>query len=237
VIWNKYKCLHIHIPRTAGTSIVNMLGLSPEDRHSKRRAVHRTIHEFDRQDYFKFTFVRNPWDRMVSYFSWRKVKDIGKKSGVVTEVGAGNHKKFNYINKLDFKYWVKNLHELGYDTQHTRNQLDWICKDQWSWNHIKQEYDYRPKKIELKMDFVGRFENFEHDWNVVVSNLGVAHKEQRGIWDKYGKFIPIEITSLLHKRPSEHKAYWKYYDDESIEIVRQRHEDDVNFFDYKFGEI
>ena len=29
MIWYNYKCVHIHIPRTGGSSIIKMLGIPP----------------------------------------------------------------------------------------------------------------------------------------------------------------------------------------------------------------
>jgi len=74
MISQQYKCIFIHIPKTGGTSIEQKLGLFDE----LKRGVqdHRTIHEiknnlsyFEFKSYFKFTFVRNPWARI---FSWYK---------------------------------------------------------------------------------------------------------------------------------------------------------------------
>lgn len=87
--------IFVHIPKTGGTSLAAALetramkddilvGDTPKAR--KRRArlkhltpkgrlwKHSTLNDIegviDSRDMFTFTLVRNPWDRMVSYYSW-----------------------------------------------------------------------------------------------------------------------------------------------------------------------
>ena len=79
----------VHIPKVAGTSIENALGLDDptETNYHKytgwdpiysiwmQHATLSQIHEYWRsivKDYFKFTFVRNPYDRAVSDWLWFK---------------------------------------------------------------------------------------------------------------------------------------------------------------------
>ena len=38
----------------------------------------------------------------------------------------------------------------------------------------------------------------------------------------------------MKKNESKHDHYSTYYTDESIEIVRNMHEDDIKYFNYKF---
>ena len=70
---HKDKLVFIHIPKTGGTSISSALNLNPptQRRHLSYPSL-KSKFKKDISKYFSFTFVRNPWDRVVSEFFWRK---------------------------------------------------------------------------------------------------------------------------------------------------------------------
>ena len=95
IISHKYKFIFIHIPKCAGTSItktlVPMLGehdlvlgcttegetLHAENlkkggltKHSTAQQIRDNIGAEIWNNYFKFCFVRNPWDLLVSHYHW-----------------------------------------------------------------------------------------------------------------------------------------------------------------------
>ena len=91
MISRKHKYIFVHIPKCGGTSIEKLLlrleGISlPEgDKPLKylsksagdeyllgRGRQHMAIGQFPDTCYFSFSFVRNPWSRMVSEYTWRK---------------------------------------------------------------------------------------------------------------------------------------------------------------------
>jgi len=82
------RLLFIHIPRTGGTTILTLLGLWKKERSPELRTLFGDFGSLDLQhltlrqaahfltaaefaSYFRFAFVRNPWDRAVSAALWR----------------------------------------------------------------------------------------------------------------------------------------------------------------------
>ncbi|MEQ6201631.1 sulfotransferase family 2 domain-containing protein [Sulfitobacter sp. HNIBRBA2951] len=102
------KYLFIHAPKTGGTSMAlalearamkddMMLGDTPKARQRRGRLKdvqtagrlwkHSTLADLDGlvqteelDDLFIFTLVRNPWDRMVSYYHWLQAQDFAHPS-------------------------------------------------------------------------------------------------------------------------------------------------------------
>lgn len=103
----------------------------------------------DYAGYTKFTFVRNPWDRLVSCWLDKVVKF--------------NFYKFseeNWKKMKDFKNFICYVEEIGVMTcndPHLRMQCTLI-----DLNHI---------------DFIGRFETFEADYRKILDMLGIGEIE------------------------------------------------------------
>ena len=141
----------------------------------------------DRDDYFSWSFVRNPWGRLVS----------------------------TYINK------ILNKHDggIGYNWSQSKSFKDFILKIEKtdiadSDRHIRSLYTFFPRDI----DYVGKFENLQQDFDIICDKIGIPHKE------------------LPHKNKTNHKHYTEYYDEETKQIVAEKYAKDIEYFGYEFGE-
>ena len=69
------KFIFIHIPKTAGMAIGASVGKS-NPAHFEGKEIAKRLASKSRNDsidnYFKFTFVRNPWDRFLSLYFYCK---------------------------------------------------------------------------------------------------------------------------------------------------------------------
>jgi hypothetical protein len=204
MISEKYQATFIHIPKTGGSTISSALSQNTfkylPERINKHKCSaldphewtikHSRIHELDTryQNFYCFTFVRNPWDLMVSSYSWWT-----QKTSLISRKKYGK-----LLKQLGFKsFIISNSSYINECYHKNEGQLYWLNDT---------------------IDFVGKFENLQQDFNTICDKIGIPHQQ------------------LPHKNKSKHKHYTEYYDDETREIVAERYAKDIESFGYKFGD-
>jgi|SaaInlStandDraft_1057018.scaffolds.fasta_scaffold32445_3 chondroitin 4-sulfotransferase 11 len=147
--FDKHEALFIHVPKSAGRSIVRGLFNVKSVEHAPADWYQRLDREkFER--YFKFTFVRNPWDRAVSAYTY--LKNGGSAASEEDQHWA------HFINSFD-----------SFD--------DFVC--QWmTADNIMRNALLTPQILflqdeygRLAMDFVGRFESLTEDFATIANRL------------------------------------------------------------------
>lgn len=147
--FDHYRCLFIHVPKTAGTSICQALfgGITGHD-SLRRLWLFYSPEEFDQ--YFKFAFVRNPWERLVSAY-------------VYFLQDGGNPYRQNWACRqfghfADFdefvKHWVP-LRAMRSEKPHFHTQSSFVTLGG-----------------RVGVDFLGRMENLEEDFATIARRLG-----------------------------------------------------------------
>ena len=94
--------MFIHVPKNAGTSIRNSFNINGYDKKVvSRRYPHSTCSEIKKyigddtwNEYYKFSFVRHPFDRLVSFYHFHKSNQYKHKVG---RERAYTQKDFNSV--------------------------------------------------------------------------------------------------------------------------------------------
>lgn len=153
--YDEYKCIFIHIPKCAGVSLCKSLfgNLAGSHLSVARYQLIYNKEEFDA--YFKFTFVRNPWDRLVSAYFFLKRGGFEEKDKIWAKKNLSKYTDFDsfvhaWVNKKNIQKW-----------NHFKPQYRWICE---------------PGSNIPKVDFIGYFENIEKDYSFVKSKIGSNSK-------------------------------------------------------------
>ena len=130
VVSHEYKCIFIHIPRTSGTSIEktlfekNTASRNPnywkKYKHFKASQVREHVGEDVWNSYFKFSMVRNPWDRVVSRYMMFWVEEL-------KPINIGSGKSLQYFLENDGMHitpWENGITCCDYIDE----ELDYICR-------------------------------------------------------------------------------------------------------------
>ena len=67
MINHQYKCIFIHVIKTGGVSVCSALNMRKKQFHAPASDI-KSITKGKWDDYFTFSFTRNPWDKMVSQY-------------------------------------------------------------------------------------------------------------------------------------------------------------------------
>ena len=66
------ESIFVHVPKTAGVSVAKALFGNMAGGHANLSKYHQVFGDKMFRRYFKFTFIRNPWDRLFSAYSYLK---------------------------------------------------------------------------------------------------------------------------------------------------------------------
>lgn len=215
MIYNNF--IFIHIPKTGGSSIrsslekdynliknatkINLINLGYKNLNEKFENYNFLIHDFKDHLPFQliqktinnkltFTFIRNPFSRMVSLFYECISNDLH-----LNNIGIDKNCSFeDFVNRITEKsYWF------------TIPMIDYIGK-----------------KNLNKIDFIGRFEDFENDILKLKKNIKISIKHHN-----YNN----HVKSVM--KFSDYRPYYK--NELIIDKVKNYYEDDLQIFNYSFN--
>ena len=72
--------IFIHIPKTGGTSISHALRDHPHPIIHRHSSISDFQKRLDISEYYKFSCIRNPWDRIVSWYGFDQREALYRKS-------------------------------------------------------------------------------------------------------------------------------------------------------------
>lgn len=198
IVSHNQKFVFVKTPKTAGTTLVSIL----------RRFTDVSLRNYDMGDheryyeiidknskftnYFSFSFVRNPWDLRLSRYFYLKNIEVPRKKQ------KGEVYDETILQTNNFKEWCK----VG----------------SWFPSEVGGQYEFMCNRDgKFAVNFVGKYENLESDFNHVCDELNLPRR------------------NLPKENSTKHKHYTEYYDDETKKIVENAYAKDIEYFNYEFG--
>jgi chondroitin 4-sulfotransferase 11 len=191
------KLVFIHIQKTGGITVDRLLNERIPDLRgigARHGFASQGMHELDNWDeYFKFAFVRNPWDRLVSWYS------------MVTTMPKEGNELWRYVhdNSSTFEEFIYNCTDEveikeGIRYSFAYNQLDYVTDEHGN----------------LLVDFIGKLENFDKDLQEVFRRIGleletVPHKNRSG-HRHYSTFYTPDTELIVGERFKRDIEYFGY---------------------------
>jgi hypothetical protein len=206
MISHEHRCIFVHIPKTGGSSIEDVLWPGQRtgkdlwmgfvSRFANKYQTGGLQHLLARQirlevgtdvfdQYFKFAFVRNPWDRAISqYASMVRRPDLREYIGMKEDSSFADYLKM--IERRSHVQWEK--------------QIEFV----------------QDESGRVVVDFVGRFERLAQDARIVFDRLGLSDAQ------------------LPHSNPSSHRPYREYFSGDARDQIRRLYARDIERFGYSY---
>lgn len=183
MINHEHKFIFIHINKCGGCS-VDELFTGTFQGHLKA-LDYKKSNPNDFNNYFKFTFIRNPWDRVVSFYHYQIKRGW----------------KFYPFNKtIPFKEFLKNwLKQMpGQAPLITNPCYDWISDE----------------NGKLIVDYVGRVEQMQKDFDTICDKIGIPQQKlphtNRSKHEHYTEYYDDETKQIVAEKFAKDIEYFGY---------------------------
>ncbi|MDC8006285.1 sulfotransferase family 2 domain-containing protein [Aureisphaera galaxeae] len=141
-----------------------------------------TRKEYD--SFYKFSFVRNTWGRLYSWYANVMRDELHRESYGITHP---NYSMYDFLTEKIKPETFSQLHFL------------------------------KNREGKIAMDFIGRFENLQEDFNTVCDRIG------------------LEDSELPRLLISNNAHYTEFYDDKTKDLVRSLFKEEIDFFNFEYG--
>jgi hypothetical protein len=213
-VFDDRRLVYVSIPKVACTSIkIALMGDAAHtgNEYLKYMNIHHDVnHRQERRlpkrakDYFKFAFVRNPFDRLVSFYE-DKVRRPRQHNGQYYFDSDYNRTLIKMIFGTCFSPEMK----FADFAQLIARVPDWLADA-----HFKSQYAMLFRHGRQIPDFIGHFETIEEDWKLFNQNYG--------------------LRPLATKNANAPRDWKTYYSDEAVvELVARRYHRDLVHFGYE----
>ena len=188
-------CIFVRIPKCASQSVATSLFGNRGGGHTEIWKYRLAFDETEFAAYFKFAFVRNPWDRLLSAYRFLCR-------------GGFDH--------WDQQFYAENLAHFADFGDFVRR---WVTPARVrTWIHFRPQVEFVCDATgAILVDFVGRYETLQDDFDVVARRL--------------------QRTATLGHVNTSHRAHQDYrsaYADDTAAIVEAVYAQDIGRFGYQF---
>lgn len=190
--FDENKCIFVHIPKAGGVSLSKSLfnNLGYGHLYIKNYKYIFNYNEFN--NYFKFSIVRNPWDRLVSAYFFLK---------------AGG------FHDIDKKWYINNLSKYQDFDEFV---LKWVNKSNiYKWIHFIPQFEFVTINSKLNVDKIYHIENMDFAVNDLEKRLNksisLSHKNKTVSRKKdYRQYYTQKTKNIVEQVYSEDIQLFNY---------------------------
>lgn len=212
LVSDTHRMVFVHVQKTGGVTVAKVLGDAIDDlRQIPERGIkHSTLAQGLAQepalsDYFIFGYVRNPWARLVSW--WSMVQRFA-------ELADGGHEPAQArFTRNEFLRTSRSYPDFETFVLTGSSELERLRTTQLSYLQAPG----RPGRPDREADFVGRTESLSADLTTAFGHLDLP--------------APGELP---HINKSPHAHYTTYYSDAARDLVAKLYAADIEAYGYTF---
>lgn len=257
IISNKHEFLFFHNPKCGGSSVrhavENYCDIKSikwfKDRdvvnhkywyHEPASCVRSHFAKWAKHDYFAFGLIRNPWDRMVSWWSfcgWDKeylpkgVKKVDEKYEVLDLAHVDNTHLLDRPSVVKFDEFVELCHFLMVESKHkfTYNKSS-VDNVYWQGEELIHEDNFWPCRLIYPSLAHNFFTDYKDNYCVKVFKLEYINDMVEYVYKRTG--IKMQLGHI--NRSSRDANYSRYYNDKTKKMVEEIYYSDVELGQYQF---